>query len=98
MRNRGRYSSSPGCLVPLTKLRCLQMSDAGFDGRARTGEMVVHEDFADECPRSSSSCTGEPVPEGDYEGTRTETVALITPTLTHCDVPVFALPPHKETP
>ena len=39
-----RMSSShrPGCPVPLRDLRHLRMTYRDFDGRARTGEMVVH--------------------------------------------------------
>ncbi len=39
---RMRTSHGPGCPVPLSALRYLTMSYRDFDGRARTGEMVVH--------------------------------------------------------
>lgn len=41
-------SHRPTCPVPLTDLRQLRMSYVGFDGAARTGAMVVHEDVAEE--------------------------------------------------
>ena len=37
-----RTSHGPGCPVPLGALRYLEMSYRDFDGRSRTGEMVVH--------------------------------------------------------
>lgn len=45
---RARMSSShhPGCPVGLADLRYLRMSFVGFDGNARSGEMVVHADQA----------------------------------------------------
>jgi poly-gamma-glutamate synthesis protein (capsule biosynthesis protein) len=46
LRQRMRFSHHPGCPVPLTDLRYLQMSYIGFDGRAHIGEMVVHKDYA----------------------------------------------------
>jgi poly-gamma-glutamate synthesis protein (capsule biosynthesis protein) len=46
LRHRMRFSHRPGCPVPLADLRYLRMSYVGFDGRAHTGEMVVHEDRA----------------------------------------------------
>lgn len=36
----------PGCPVPLAELRLLTVSHWGFDGRARTGRLIVHEDSA----------------------------------------------------
>ncbi len=42
LAERMRTSHRPGCPVPLSALRYLQMSYRDFDGRARTGEMVVH--------------------------------------------------------
>jgi len=36
----------PGCPVPLRDLRVLTMSHWGFDGRVRTGRLIVHEDVA----------------------------------------------------
>ena len=42
LAERMRTSHGPGCPVPLSALRYLQMSYRDFDGRARTGEMVVH--------------------------------------------------------
>jgi hypothetical protein len=38
----------PGCPVALRDLRLLTLSHWGFDGRARTGRLVVHEDVAPE--------------------------------------------------
>jgi poly-gamma-glutamate synthesis protein (capsule biosynthesis protein) len=43
-----RHSHGPGCPVPLDALRYLEMSYVGFGGREHLGEMVVHEDFADD--------------------------------------------------
>ena len=42
-----RVSHRPGCPVPLADLRYLRMTYVGFDGRAHTGEMVVHEEYAE---------------------------------------------------
>lgn len=42
LAERMRTSHGPGCPVPLSALRYLQMSYRDFDGRSRTGEMVVH--------------------------------------------------------
>ena len=36
----------PGCPVALRELRLLTLAHWGFDGRARTGRLVVHEDIA----------------------------------------------------
>ncbi len=36
----------PGCPVPLRDLRLLTLSYRGFDGKTRTGRLVVHEDVA----------------------------------------------------
>jgi D-alanyl-D-alanine carboxypeptidase len=41
-----RFSHRDGCPVPLRFLRHLRLSYVGFDGAARTGELVVHEDVA----------------------------------------------------
>jgi poly-gamma-glutamate synthesis protein (capsule biosynthesis protein) len=41
-----RTSHRPGCPVPLSDLRHLRMTYRDFDGRARTGDMVVHRRFA----------------------------------------------------
>ena len=38
----------PGCPVPLRDLRLLTLSHWGFDGRARTGRLIVHRDVATE--------------------------------------------------
>jgi hypothetical protein len=38
----------PGCPVPLEDLRYLTVSHWGFDGGHHTGELVVHEDVADD--------------------------------------------------
>jgi len=43
-----QYSHHPGCPVPLTELRYLQMTYLGFDGSAHIGEMVVHKKYAAE--------------------------------------------------
>jgi poly-gamma-glutamate synthesis protein (capsule biosynthesis protein) len=45
LKERMRYSHRPGCPVPLTDLRYLQITYVGFDGHAHTGEMVVHRDY-----------------------------------------------------
>jgi D-alanyl-D-alanine carboxypeptidase len=37
-----------GCPVPLRDLRYLTVTHLGFDGESRTGELVVHEDVADD--------------------------------------------------
>ena len=42
LAERMRTSHRPGCPVPLRDLRYLRMTYRDFDGRARTGEMVVH--------------------------------------------------------
>lgn len=47
LRDRMRYSHHPGCPLSLTDLRYLQMTYVGFDGAPHTGEMVVHEKYAD---------------------------------------------------
>ncbi len=41
----GRYWHR-GCPVPLSRLRLLTVTHWGFDGRARTGQLVVNEDAA----------------------------------------------------
>jgi hypothetical protein len=46
LRERMQYSHRPGCPVPLSDLRYLQMTYLGFDRAAHTGEMVVHEKYA----------------------------------------------------
>jgi len=38
----------PGCPVSLRDLRLLRLSHRGFDGRVRTGRLVVHRDVARE--------------------------------------------------
>ncbi len=38
----------PGCPVPLRDLRLLIVSYRGFDGRVRTGRLIVHESLARE--------------------------------------------------
>ena len=57
LQQRMRSSHHPGCPVPLTDLRYLQMTYVGFDGHAHTGEMVVHRDYAGRWPPSSGACT-----------------------------------------
>lgn len=41
LRDRMSASHRPGCPVPLRRLRHLTLSHVGFDGRTRTGELVV---------------------------------------------------------
>ncbi|MCP3422886.1 CapA family protein [Nocardioides pinisoli] len=48
LADRMRRSHRPGCPVPLRELRHLRMTHRDFDGRARTGEMVVHRRWADD--------------------------------------------------
>lgn len=48
LRRRMRSSHGPGCPVAMADLRHLTLSHVGFDGRARTGELVVHADHADD--------------------------------------------------
>ena len=48
LRHRMRFSHRSGCPVPLADLRYLRMTYLGFDGRAHTGEMVVHADHAED--------------------------------------------------
>lgn len=48
LRDSMRFSHRDGCPVPLADLRYLRMSYLAFNGSVRTGEMVVHEDHADE--------------------------------------------------
>jgi len=43
-----RSTWQEGCPVPLDELRYLTMSFWGFDGRAHTGEMIVHAEVADD--------------------------------------------------
>jgi hypothetical protein len=44
-RLEGRFWK-PGCPVPLSDLRLLTVTHWGFDGRERTGQLVVHRDSA----------------------------------------------------
>ena len=46
LAGRMRRSHRPGCPVSLRDLRYLRMTHRDFDGRARTGEMVVHRRWA----------------------------------------------------
>jgi hypothetical protein len=46
LAQRMRRSHRPGCPVPLADLRHLEVAYRDFDGRARTGELVVHERWA----------------------------------------------------
>ena len=48
LEQRMLWSHRAGCPVPLDELRHLSLSYVGFDGDARTGEIVVHEDVADD--------------------------------------------------
>ena len=58
LAERMRTSHGPGCPVPLSALRYLRMSYRDFDGRARTGEMVVHRRWTRGGERTpSASCT-----------------------------------------
>ena len=50
-RRRMRFSWRPGCPVPLGDLRLLTIGHWGFDGKVRSGELVVHRDVADEVVR-----------------------------------------------
>jgi poly-gamma-glutamate synthesis protein (capsule biosynthesis protein) len=43
-----RWSHRDGCPVPLDDLRYLRVSYVGFDGDARTGDLVVHREVADD--------------------------------------------------
>ena len=45
---RMRWSHRSGCPVPLGALRHLRLSYVTFGGAARTGELVVHEDVAED--------------------------------------------------
>ncbi|WP_329088478.1 M15 family metallopeptidase [Streptosporangium sp. NBC_01469] len=47
-RERLEYSWRPGCPVPVGDLRLITMTYWGFDGKPHTGELVVHEDAADD--------------------------------------------------
>ena len=46
LADRMRRSHRPGCPVPLRDLRHLRLTHRDFDGRARTGELVVHRRWA----------------------------------------------------
>lgn len=48
VRARMPHSWRPGCPVPLEELRLLTLAHWGMDGRARTGELVVHEAVAED--------------------------------------------------
>ncbi|QIK66161.1 M15 family metallopeptidase [Nocardioides sp. HDW12B] len=48
LRERMSASHRPGCPVPLDRLRHLTLSYVGFDGRSRTGELVVAARHADD--------------------------------------------------
>lgn len=48
LRQRMGFSHRPGCPVPLTDLRHLRMAYVGFDGRPHVGELVIHEDHAEQ--------------------------------------------------
>ena len=62
----------PGCPVPLADLRLLTVSHWGFDGRRRTGRLVVHETAASSLRRCSGGCT--------RPGSRAEAWCPSTPT------------------
>ncbi|MFC6577821.1 M15 family metallopeptidase [Planomonospora parontospora] len=47
-RERLPYSWRKGCPVPVRDLRLITMTYWGFDDRPHTGELVVHEDVADD--------------------------------------------------
>src|SRR6266508_1860011 len=44
----GLISWHPGCPVAIEDLRLLTLGYWGFDGRAHTGELIVHRDVADD--------------------------------------------------
>lgn len=46
VRTRMGQTYSPACPVPLSALRYVRLSFRGFDGRAHTGELVVHREAA----------------------------------------------------
>ena len=46
LAQRMQPSHRRGCPVPLGDLRQLQLTFLGFDGKAHTGEMVIHQDYA----------------------------------------------------
>jgi hypothetical protein len=49
---RARMTSwRPGCPVALTQLRLLTLTHRGFDGRAHTGRLIVHERYAPDVVR-----------------------------------------------
>ena len=48
LEQRMRFSHRAGCPVALTDLRYLRVTHVGFGGAARTGELVVHRDVADD--------------------------------------------------
>jgi hypothetical protein len=48
LERRMRWSHRPGCPVRLGDLRYLRVSYVGFDGAPHTGELVVHEDVAED--------------------------------------------------
>ncbi|WP_159081306.1 CapA family protein [Nocardioides sediminis] len=52
LAERMRTSHRPGCPVPLRDLRYLRMTHRDYDGRARTGEMVVHRRYARDVTRA----------------------------------------------
>jgi poly-gamma-glutamate capsule biosynthesis protein CapA/YwtB (metallophosphatase superfamily) len=47
LERRMLWSHHRGCPVPLAELRYLRMDYVGFDGSSHSGEMVVHEDYAE---------------------------------------------------
>ncbi|GAA5057388.1 hypothetical protein HNP84_000482 [Thermocatellispora tengchongensis] len=47
-RDQLRYSWRPGCPVGLDDLRLVTLTYWGFDDKAHTGELVVHEDVTDD--------------------------------------------------
>ncbi len=48
VRTRTGTAWEPGCPVPLEDLRYLTVSFRGFDGKAHTGELIVHRKVADD--------------------------------------------------
>ena len=46
LRDRMRFSHSPGCPLGWAELRHLRFGFVGFDGEAHMGEMVIHRDHA----------------------------------------------------
>ena len=68
-----------GCPVALRDLRLLTLSHWGFDGRARTGRLIVHRDVARELVRRVSRALRSPLsdpPDGSRRRLRRERLSL----------------------